>query len=343
MKRCTYIYITSQAANYELGEKMKQKEGLDWFQLDVTVDVKVEALEGLHGHTGFAVWIKLLQDIYKTGDHLIMSDMTIAVLSRRYNTPIDTLMAVVNTCLDIELFCRKTFETTKQLTSEGVKRRIEGVNQKREKMKERVKSFRDKIGKNDSSNDVTRHNDEKGAILNDVTRYNGTCNALHDHRVEKSRVEKSRVEKSVCVHTQSDQLPTSPNIPTSVNTHTNNNNSNNTKTEFKPESLAMPKTLDCPELRETWALWCEHLTEMRIAPTRTSAQLQLAQVLELGVAEFGAAVRRSIVSGWKSIHTDKRTGEVARAAPAMTAYERKMAMMDELIAKAEAEEQENEK
>ncbi len=116
-----------------------KKIGLEYFPLDCQMDDKIEMLEAEHDLIGFAVYIKLLQQIYQTENGEL--DMSIVfrwkTLGKTLGIPAENLRKMVETMLEIGLFHRKTFEERNVLTSSGVKKRIEKVDELRTKDRRR--------------------------------------------------------------------------------------------------------------------------------------------------------------------------------------------------------------
>lgn len=101
-----------------------QKQGLDYFPLDVIMDEKVELIEAKYDLVGFAVIVKLYQKIYANGYFLNVTDETLLLLAKRINVNINQLNAIINDCLHYGIFDKKLFEDYKILTSKGIQARF---------------------------------------------------------------------------------------------------------------------------------------------------------------------------------------------------------------------------
>lgn len=109
------------------------KRGLDYFPLDVYSDDKIELLEAEHGLVGFAVFVKLLQKIYSKGYFYKMGEDELLLNSKRLNVDIETLNAIINSCIKRNLFDNAVFEKYSVLTSEGIQKRfIEATARRKE-------------------------------------------------------------------------------------------------------------------------------------------------------------------------------------------------------------------
>ncbi|EHQ92166.1 DUF4373 domain-containing protein [Desulfosporosinus youngiae] len=112
-----------------------QKEGLDYFSLDVDMDQddKVLLIEAKHKITGFAILLKLLMKVYKEGYFYKWSEREQLLFSSRVNVDIDIVTDVVNDCLKWDLFNSLLYEKYQILTSGGIQRRyIEAVKRRKE-------------------------------------------------------------------------------------------------------------------------------------------------------------------------------------------------------------------
>ncbi|RRB06295.1 DUF4373 domain-containing protein [Larkinella rosea] len=111
------------------------KIGLEYFPLDCQMDDKVEMLEAVHDLIGFALYIKLLQEIYQTQDGEL--DMSLVfrwkTLGKKYGIPEENLRTMIGTMLEIGLFDKSTFEQRQVLTSNGIKSRLTEVANRRKK------------------------------------------------------------------------------------------------------------------------------------------------------------------------------------------------------------------
>jgi hypothetical protein len=112
-----------------------KKEGLDYFPLDVDIDQddKIALIEAKHGLEGFAVVIKLLMKIYKNSYFYEWTEKEQLLFSRRINVDINLLNAIVNDCLEWQLFSEEVFKRHRILTSKGIQSRyLEAVGRRKE-------------------------------------------------------------------------------------------------------------------------------------------------------------------------------------------------------------------
>lgn len=102
-----------------------QKQGLDYFPLDVDMDTDpvIEYVEATVGPVAFGVVVKLLMRVYREGYYLPWTDMSKRVAARRFGVEQDTLDEVVEACLDAGFFDRGLHDRHAILTSRGIQTR----------------------------------------------------------------------------------------------------------------------------------------------------------------------------------------------------------------------------
>ena len=103
-----------------------KKYGLEYFPLDVYAgkDDELELLEAEYGLEGFAIFIKLLQAIYKNGYYISWSDKEKLLFSKRVNVALTLVNDVITTCLKWDLLNNRIYEQHKILTSHGIQQRF---------------------------------------------------------------------------------------------------------------------------------------------------------------------------------------------------------------------------
>lgn len=110
-----------------------QKNGLDYFPLDVDIDQddKIALIEAQHGVIGFAIVIKLLMKIYKNSYFYEWTEKEQLLFSKRINVDINSINVVINDCIKWGLFDSKLLENKNILTSKGVQARyLEAVGRR---------------------------------------------------------------------------------------------------------------------------------------------------------------------------------------------------------------------
>jgi DnaD/phage-associated family protein len=114
-----------------------QKEGLDYFPLDVDIDQdeKIALIEAQHGPIGFAIIVKILMRIYRNGYFYEWGEKEQLLFSKVVNVDINLVIDVVNDCLKWGLFSKKMYEEHGILTSRGIQRRYLEATARRNKTK----------------------------------------------------------------------------------------------------------------------------------------------------------------------------------------------------------------
>lgn len=101
-----------------------QKEGLDYFPLDVVLDDKFELIEAELGLEGFAVCIKLMQKIYQNGYFYVWDDARRILFSKRAGITPEKVDAIIESAFRWGLLHRDMFERFSILTSGGIQKRF---------------------------------------------------------------------------------------------------------------------------------------------------------------------------------------------------------------------------
>lgn len=112
-----------------------QKEGLDYFSLDVDMDQddKIALVEAKHKIIGFAIVVKLLMKIYKEGYFYRWTEREQLLFSSKINVDTNTISEVINDCLKWEFFDSRLYQSYQILTSKGIQRRyLEAVKRRKE-------------------------------------------------------------------------------------------------------------------------------------------------------------------------------------------------------------------
>jgi len=99
------------------------KQGVDYFPLDVHLDDKVTIIEAEHGLIGFAILIKLLQKIYSEGYFYEWGEVQQILFCKSISTDRNTVTTIINDCVKWGIFNEKLFNEYNILTSKGIQTR----------------------------------------------------------------------------------------------------------------------------------------------------------------------------------------------------------------------------
>ena len=173
-----------------------QKEGIDYFSLDVDMDDNFELIEAEHGIVGFGVIIKLYQKIYSESYYYPWTKKEQLLFSKRISVGKNTVIAIVSDCINWGIFDRKLFEKYGILTSRGIQKRYISATVKRASV-ELIKKYmlvdipkRNNITlKNISSCD----NEVSSGRLTEETEVSGVKST--QSKVKESKGKESKVEE----------------------------------------------------------------------------------------------------------------------------------------------------
>jgi hypothetical protein len=107
------------------------KQGVDYFPLDVHLDDKFKFIEIKYKLEGFAILIKLMQKIYSCGYWYKWTEDEALLFSDELRTDFDLVQKVVNECLDRDVFSKELYESYNILTSKGIQKRYKEIVRRR--------------------------------------------------------------------------------------------------------------------------------------------------------------------------------------------------------------------
>ena len=117
------------------------KTGLDYFPLDTDFDSDLELYLLEHEAVGLAVWIALLQIIYRNKGYYIEYNKDLALLiKRKINVDINAINVCINALIERNILDKGVFEVHGVLTSRGIQKRfLEAI--KRRKQIDLIKEY----------------------------------------------------------------------------------------------------------------------------------------------------------------------------------------------------------
>lgn len=151
-----------------------KKDGMDYFphDTDAVNDEKIESLRLLYGNDGYAFYFILLERIYRTNDaELDVSDAeTRQILSRKVGVSAELFSRILETSLKRGCFDRESFDQRGVLTSEGIKKRMQPVIEKRARMRIKYDSKGELVSDAETSQkrDKVKERKEKKSIDNNT-------------------------------------------------------------------------------------------------------------------------------------------------------------------------------
>lgn len=193
------------------GDKMArpQKQGLDYFALDVNMNDEVELIEAEHGIEGFAILIKMFQKIYSEGYFYEWDEKHQLLFSNRVSVDRNKVINVINDCIKWGIFNSHMYDKYRILTSRRIQEHYIAAIYKRvnvEILKEYLLvDISNKSNINIAS--VSDNGNEDRNIITDI-RNEDTSN-ITDIQSTQSKVNKSKVNESniytVILKTYNDQ------------------------------------------------------------------------------------------------------------------------------------------
>ena len=168
------------------------KTGLDYFELDCHMDSSIRLIQAEFGLKGFAVFVKLLQEIY--GEHGYYCEWTqdkellFASENGLSSGSSGLLCEILSACIRRDIFSEELFRKYGILTSSGVQKQYLKATVKREVISMKKEYLL-----------ITIPENRKNVIVNSIS---DGINLISDVRNRQSRVEKSREENIYNVHSR---------------------------------------------------------------------------------------------------------------------------------------------
>jgi len=105
-----------------------QKDGLDYFSLDVHNDDKLDLIEAKYGIEGYGIIIRLWKKIYSTGYWYEWTENKKLLFKKSINVDLELLDSIIDDAIHFNIFDKKMFENYQILTSNGIQKRyLEGI------------------------------------------------------------------------------------------------------------------------------------------------------------------------------------------------------------------------
>lgn len=160
-----------------------QKEGLDYFSLDVSLDDKFKLIIAEFGLEGLGIIVALLQKIYENGYYYCWNDDALLLYSLHNNTDKTRVNTVITRCIERGIFNKELFDKYSILTSNGIQKRYLKVC--KESRRKRVPFINEYLLCND---------DELTKVITELTSLNPEFST--QSKVKKSKEKKSK-EKNI--------------------------------------------------------------------------------------------------------------------------------------------------
>lgn len=217
-----------------------QKEGLDYFPLDVDIDQddKIALIESQYGIEGFAIVIKIMMKIYKTSYFYEWTEREQLLFSKRVNVDINRVNVVINDCIKWQLFDEILFNTHKILTSKGIQRRyLEAVGRR-----QKVEMYREYL-----LLDKKTVNVYKNLVIVDINPIEPELMSTLIPKVKESKVKETKGEE------RKEEVPTLPplSFPTPAHKSILDNTTENTYRTWFLET-------DIMESKDTATILCSN-------------------------------------------------------------------------------------
>ena len=170
------------------------KDGVDYFPLDVNLDMKFRLLEAKHGIVGFGIIIKLFQRIYAdNGYYCKWNDDTALIMAAENSCTVrpisyEDVQNIVTEAVARGIFDKGMYEKYSVLTSKGIQERYLEMTKRRSKVDVESKYLLISIPENIVNVNIN------GVNVN--TNSKNVCNNTQS-KVKESKVNKSKVKETI--------------------------------------------------------------------------------------------------------------------------------------------------
>ena len=107
------------------------KQGVDYFPLDVHMDMKLKFVQVKHGLNGFAIIIKLYQVIYSEGYWVELDDDQKMMFAHENGVTLEELNNIIDTATSKGIFDKTVYDKYSVLTSSGIQKRFKEMVKRR--------------------------------------------------------------------------------------------------------------------------------------------------------------------------------------------------------------------
>ncbi len=261
----------------------KPKVGIDYFSHDVDMlnDRKIKLLKAKHGLIGYAIYLRLLEDLYRDeGYYLKRNEEFDFLFANDNNIDIDVYINVINECINQELFNSNIHNAYNVLTSKRIQYNYLDACKRRKE----VSLIKEYLLVNPSD------------VYGNDYKINVNINSIDVDISTQSKEEKSILEKSIKEKNKegSDLRP----VVTDLN-------------EVEDVDLKPKKENPLADRSDSFQKVFSWFKEMRIkmkSPMTTRAiKLLLTELDKLSTDETTqiAIMEQSIMNGWKSVYALK--------------------------------------
>ena len=173
-----------------------QKQGLDYFALDVNMGDEVELIEAEHGMVGFAVLIKMFQKIYKEGYFYEWNEKNQLLFSSRSCVDKNKIISIIDDCIKWGIFDSNLYDKYKILTSRRIQEHYVAAVYKRVNV-EIIEDYL-LIDVYDRSNiTLNRVSDDRNGDTTDISDLQNTQSKVNKIKVNKIKVNEIKVYNTI--------------------------------------------------------------------------------------------------------------------------------------------------
>jgi len=168
------------------------KVGIDYFSHDVDIlqDRKVKLIKAKHGLVGYAIFLRLLEELYRDKGYYLQIDEDFNILfSDDNNININVYINVLNDCINVGLFNHQLYNNYKILTSKRIQQNyIDAISRRKE-----VNFIKEYLIITMSELKTFKDSKKVNVYINAL---NVNINALNVNKSTQSKVKESKVKNN---------------------------------------------------------------------------------------------------------------------------------------------------
>lgn len=248
------------------------KIGIEYFSHDVDMmnDKKIKLIKAKHGLIGYAVFLRLLEEIYREEGYYLKADEDFNILfCDENNIQLDAYESIINDCLEKGLFDKGIFEKYSVLTSKRIQLNYCAATERRKEIEfikefllinplekyniDKINVYINSINANINNENVDINTAQEDKMQTFTSNEGGLCS--HDVDINRqSKVKESKVKEIKEYNMSNTECSTdensSNNLPDNQNASSSPVNYQKIQEDYNAICIAMPKCRSMTDKRK---------------------------------------------------------------------------------------------
>ena len=175
------------------------KQGLEYFSLDVRMfsDIKIRKLIKYHKAQAVSVYLTLLCRIYEKGYFIEYDKDLPFIISEDCGLEEDTIVTIINYCVEVGLFDEGVYKQSKVLTSHGIQNRyVQACAKTKRKLSSGLPYMLVDVSQDSVSSDKKGISSEKTSVYSEETTDNSDKNQVNSGKSAQRKDKEKEKEKN---------------------------------------------------------------------------------------------------------------------------------------------------